>query len=438
MNSAPASTLVPARGSRGTGAALGTVLLAWAACSTVVQAQSVLMQPPPVDVTPPALREFRASQSGEPLPEGEEVSRDLSRWMPPWQAGPLTLRPHFDASYSYATGLLTSGGEPGSTTTFQLAPGLLFQLGTHWTLDYTPNLVWFSNNNFQNQVDQNLALNGWGAYEDWIFSLSLGLSSSSEAQVQTGGTQTQQTSASTALGASCRLNSKVSVDLGLSQTYQSAQDNQSIQGLQTYWQWSTMDWLNYQFWPRFNAGIGLGFSYVDVSSGSDMTSEQLQGRIVWRVTDKTSVNLHGGLNDLQSLTGGVPPLLSPVYGLSVTTRIGARTTLSLNADQTVSPSYFENQVTETSGVGLRLSQALAKKLSLSLGGDYSIANYSSTASNVSANSAYNYASFTARLTYAIIKRGSISASYQFSDNVSNQPGLSFTSNQIGFELAYNF
>jgi hypothetical protein len=437
MNPAPTSTLVAARGIRCTRAALGTVLLGWAACGTTVQAQSVLMQPPPVDATPPALRDFRASQSGEPLPEAEVVPTDITRWMPPWQAGALTIRPHFGASYSYATGLLTSPGEPSSTTTFQFAPGLLFLLGSHWTLDYTPNLVWFSNNNFQNQVDQNLALNGWGAYEDWIFSLSLGLSSSSEPQVQTGA-QTQETSASTALAASCRLNSKVSVDLGLSQTYQSAQDNQSVQGLQTYWQSSTMDWVNYQFWPRFNAGVGLGCGYVNVSSGSDMTFEQLQGRIEWRATDNTSVNLHGGLNDLQSLTGGVAPLLSPVYGLAVTTRLGGKTSLSLTADQTVSPSYFDNQVTESSGVSLGISQALAKKLSLSLSGGYSFVTYYSTASGVSANSANNYTSFTARLTYAFIKRGSISAAYAFSDNLTNQPGLSFTSNQIGIELAYSF
>ena len=148
--------------------------------------------------------------------------------------------------------------------------------------------------------------------------------------------------------------------------------------------------------------------------------------------------MNGGINDLQSLTGGVPPLLSPVFGLAVSTRVGSKTTLSLSANQTVSPSYFDNQVTESSGVSLGLSQALAKKLSLSLGGGYTLATYHSTAIGVSANSAYNYATFTAQLTYAFIKRGSISATYALSDNVSNQPGLSFTSNQIGVELAYSF
>jgi hypothetical protein len=389
------------------------------------------MQPPPVNVTPPALQEFRASQSGEPLPEGGEILRGISLWQPPWQVGPLILRPHFDASYSYATGLLTNPGEPSSTTTFQFAPGLLFLLGSHWTLDYTPSLEWFSNNNFKNELNQSVALNGWAAYEDWIFFLSQGFLSTSGPLVQTG-TQTDQTTFSTALSASYRLNSKVSVDLGLNQDYESAQTYQS------YRQWSTMDWVNYQFWPRFTAGLGLGFGYVNVSSGSDMTFEQLQSRISWRATDKTSVTLHGGFQDMQFLSGGVAPLLSPVYGLAVTTRLGGRTTLSLSADQTVSPSFFESQVAETSGVGLSLSQALAKKLSLSLGGAYSHVTYSSTASGVPVNSAYDYTSFTARLTYAIIRRGTVSAFYQFSDNVSNQPGLSFASNQVGLEFSYSF
>jgi len=355
----------------------------------------------------------------------------LSLWQPPWQIGPLIARPHFSASYSYVDGILQSPGEPATTTTFQFAPGVLFLLGSHWTLDYTPSFVWFSNNSFDNQVNQNLSLNGWGAYEDWVLSLALNLSTMSGPQVATA-TQTQETTYSTTFGAAYLLNSKVSFDLSLSQNYESAQEYQS------YWQYSTMDYVNYQFWPRFQAGVGLGGGYVDVSSGSDMTFEQVQGRISWRASDKTSVTLHGGLEYRQFLTGGVSPLTSPVFGLDIQTRLSNKTTLSLGASQTTSASYFENQVNETSTVGLTLSQALAKKLSMSLGGGYSHVTYTATASDVSANSAYDYTSITLQLTYAIIKRGSISASYQFNDNVSNQPGLSFTSNQIGIQFAYSF
>jgi hypothetical protein len=405
------------------------LLLGLLACAVTARAQSVLTPPPPISTTPPAQQEFQTSESG--VLQRLEEATGIPLGTLPFQWGPVNLRPHLLYSFSYADGLLSAPGEPSSSIINQFSPGMLFTIGSHWTLDYTPTWLWYANNKFNDTLSHSVALNGWTAYEDWTFGLSQTYSRSSGSLAQTG-TQTEQEAFGTALSSSYRFNSKVSADLSLSQSFQSADQFQS------YRQWSTMDYLNYQFWPRFNAGLGVGAGYVDVDVGANMAFEQFQGRIGWRATDKTSLLFHGGLEYRQFLSGGASPLLNPVFGLSLQTRLGKKTGLSISADRSVSASYFVNQASENTSVNVNLAQALSAKLNLSVGGSYGTTSYASSAAGVGAAGGYDYTAFLTRLSYFPIKRGTVSATYQFSNNSSSQPGLSFRSNQIGLELGYSF
>jgi hypothetical protein len=224
----------------------------------------------------------------------------------------------------------------------------------------------------------------------------------------------------------------MSLDLGIGQSFVLADQFASSRD------WSTMDWLNYQFWPRLDAGLGAGFEFTDVDTGSDMTSEKLQARISWRVTDKTSLLLHGGLEDRQFLSGGVGDLLNPIFGASIQYQPLDGTTFSLSADRTVTASYFTNQVSETTSVSAGLNQRLLKKLNLSLGAGYSTATYVSSKHGQLPLGGYDSYSFNARLSVPILKHGTLSATYQFSDNSSAVHGLSFTSSQVGLEIQYGY
>jgi hypothetical protein len=405
------------------------LLLSLLAGAAPAPAQTVLTPPPAISTTPPALQEFRASEAGV-LPPAEEAT-GISLGTLPFQWGPVNLRPHLFYSLSYADGLLSNPGQPESTIINQFSPGMLFVIGSHWTLDYTPTLRWYSNDKFSDGVDHSVNLNGWTAYEDWTFGLSQAYASFSAPLAQTG-TQTDQESFRTGLNAAYRFNSKVSADFGLNQDFESAQDFQS------YHQWSTMDWVNYQFWPRFNAGLGVGAGYVDVDTGADATFEQFQGRIGWRATDKTSLLVHGGLEYRQFLSGGASPLLNPVFGLALQSQLTKTTTLSVTADGGVSASYFENQTSESTSVNVDLTQAVSAKLILSMGGTFGTTSYTSSATGAPAASGYDYTSFRTRLSYMIIKRGSVAVSYQYNNNSSAEPGLSFTSNQVSLELSYSY
>lgn len=399
-------------------------------CGAAAYAQPVLTPPPAVVTTPPALQEFRTAETGENQPPEPgwnilPLAAHLLEW------GPVNLHPHVTYSVSYADGILSSPFHPENTIINQISPGILFTLGTHWTLDYTPSLLWYSNHHFTDSVTHNLALNGWTTYEDWTFGLNQTYRSFSQPVVQTG-TQVDQESIGTALNASYLFNSKVSADFGLNQ------DFESVQQFQSYRQRSTMDWLNYQFWPRVAAGLGVGGGYVAVDSGADMTFEQFQGRINWQATAKTSFILHGGLEYRQFLSGGVRPLLNPVFGAALRSQVLPKTTVSLSADRAVSASYFVNQTSEATSVSLDVAQGLSTKLTLSLGGGYGTISYTASATGIAALGGYDYAFFRAFLTYAIIQRGNVSLTYQFNDDRSNVPGFSFTSHQVGLQLSYSF
>jgi len=401
--------------------------------TVAVRAQSVLTVPPSVSATPPALAEFQAAETGLPQ-AGEQGSPvplgNLLHW------GPVTLHPHLAYSLSHADGLLAQPGDPESTLINSFSPGITFLIGSHWALQYTPTWLWYSNGKFQNTLAHNVALNGWTAYEDWTLGLSQAYRLFTAPVVATG-TQTEQESFDTALSASYRVNSKVSVDFGLNQDFQSAQ-NEFGQSYESYRQWSTLDWVNYQFLPHFNAGLGIGAGYVNVQTGSDMTFEQFQGRVNWVITGKSSFLLHGGLEYRQFLSGGASPLLNPVFGASFVTQLTKKTTFSLNAERVVSASYFVNETSESTSVSVSLGQQISNKLLLSLSGSYGHVDYTSSLPGLAPISSYDYWTFNTRLSYPIVTRGSIAAVYQFSKNDSTDQSLSFTLNQVSLELTYSF
>ena len=327
-------------------------------------------------------------------------------------------------------GLPAAGSNHVASTIQEISPGLLVGIGSHWALDYTPTWRYYSNKQFRDTLDHNVILTGGTTYEDWVLGLSQSYISSSTPLVETG-QQTEQQSWLTALKASYRFNSKMTMDLTLDQDIVSAQDFTS------YHEWSTLDWLNYQFWPRLDAGLGAGFGYVNVDAGSDMTYEQFQGRFRWRATDKLSFQVHGGLEDRQFLSGGAGNLLNPIAGGLLQYQPFEATKLSLMADRTVAVSYFQNQTTESTEVTGDFNQRLLKRFFLDLAGGYHTVKYVGAGAAATARRD-DYYTFNVRLSCSFRQRGTAAVFYQYSNDASSVPGFSFASNQVGFEIGYRF
>jgi uncharacterized protein (PEP-CTERM system associated) len=104
----------------------------------------------------------------------------------------------------------------------------------------------------------------------------------------------------------------------------------------------------------------------------------------------------------------------------------------------VSPSYFQSQNTETTSFTAGLNQRLLQKFNLGLSGGYTKTDYIATSNTAVVGRTDDTYSFSASLSHSLTKRGTISASYSYSENSSNVTGSAYSSNQIGVQVGYQF
>ena len=356
----------------------------------------------------------------------------------PFRWGRLALHPHFSYSTSYGNGLSYSAGEQANTWIQQFSPGILVSLGDHWTLDYTPTLRWYSDSHFTDGVDHSGFLQGQTTFGDWNFGLSQGFSMTSDPLIETGA-QTDQETYSTSIRAGRSLGSKFSMDLGLAQNLRFVDGNSSNQSLTDTKSWSTMNWLDYLYAQRLSFGLGAGFTYDNVTTGSDMTSEQVQARARWIPGNRLSLSLSGGLDIRQFVDSNVSEMISPIFSLSAAYKLFEPTSLFASASSSVAPSYYSDSVSEMTGFSAGVNQRILGRLYLSLNGGYTINNYSGTVGSIqgTASDQQTY-SFGISLSISFLKRAGASIFYNKSFNKSDSPGNNYSPQTVGAQVSYTF
>ncbi|HWF18656.1 MAG TPA: outer membrane beta-barrel protein [Verrucomicrobiae bacterium] len=393
--------------------------------AAVAKGQSVVMPPPSYSVTPPAVQSELGGQIGEGTNPALPDFANLLQW------GPVTIHPHASYQLLYADGLQSAPGQQQSSVVQTLSPGVFLNIGTHWTLDYSPTITFYSSSQLHDTVNQTMSLS-WGTfYEDWSWGFSQGLNIADNPLVQTA-TQTSTESYNTSLTASHRFNSVMSLDMSLSQSINSADQFSSSKS------WNTMEYLNYQLFPRMDAALGVGFGYDAVSLGPDMSHETVQARLSWSVANKTGLVVHGGVEDLQYLGGGVPETITPVFGVSLQYQAFSHTSISLNADRSISPALFASQAAQTTTLGVSLGQRFLQHFNFSVSGSYGLTDYLSSSAGVAAGRSDSYYSISSQLSWAFLKRATVSLTDQYSVNNSNANGFGFSSTQVGIMVGYGF
>src|ERR1019366_6984574 len=173
-------------------------------------------QPPPLLPmafgTAPASRLAGTSQLAPASAAPLSPVPPLLRW------GSLTLQSQVFYQLSYGNGLQATPGQSSSSLINEVDPGILFQWGSHWALDYTPILRFYSSSAFQNTFDNEVTLTGGTTYEDWSFGLSQSYASSSQPLIETGA-QTDQQTFFTGLNATYQMGSQTSLQLGANQNF---------------------------------------------------------------------------------------------------------------------------------------------------------------------------------------------------------------------------
>jgi hypothetical protein len=411
--------------------------------------QSVLIPPPassvglPSTEIPESSNALEADEGGSGTEMGTSgetkwalQNAHLLRW------GSVTLHPHLSYGLTYGSGVQSQPGRSQDTVIQSVSPGINFDVGKNWKLDYTSTLMFYSDNNFQNAVDHNLSLSGAKIFGDWRITLLQSAALNSDPQIQTA-SQTDQQNYSTALAAEYQLNDTFSLDLNASQNFSSVGSSftNSVGDTRA---WSTMDWLNYRQGP-FGAGFGMGFGYNAVQQGGNNNIyEMYQGNVSWHVMRKINFSLNGGAQIMQFLDSTQPDVTSPMFGASLSYVPFQYTTFTISANHNVSVStYFVNQLTETTGFHAGLSQRLLGRLSLNFAGGYSDTSYHLSqpvpgfhAFSVTRKDSTSFYSIS--LSTSFLKRGNASVSYSKSQSSSSSEGFGFSSNQFGFQLSYAY
>jgi hypothetical protein len=409
-------------------------------------AQSVLAPPPAAPpLVPPAVEEYQTNQASQmqvfsPTPPSQGESQ-------PFKCGPVVFRPQLSYQLICGSGIESGPGSPQNTIVQQFSPGMIFDIGSHWTLDYTPTLSFYSSSQFRDTVDHSAMLQWGTAFHDWFVTASQSYAKTSEPQLETAA-QTDQQTYITALNATYQFNDRLSAAIGLNQdlNYFGQGSTNLLLGLSNSRAWSTMDWLYDQFWSRFNAGIGVGIGYNQQVGSPDSWYQQYEASVSWRLTDKISFQVNGGLEDLQYLSSVSSDLLTPIFGATLQYQPFDQTKFSVSATRTVASSYYENEAIEATSINGDFNQRLFGGISLDLNGGYTTSSYVATIIGLSTGRNDNSYSFNVRLTCPFPKRGTVAIFYQYSSNSSSQTGFaasdssafSYSSSQYGFDISYNY
>jgi hypothetical protein len=136
-------------------------------------------------------------------------------------------------------------------------------------------------------------------------------------------------------------------------------------------------------------------------------------------------------------------LVSPIFSAAIQYQLFEQTSFSFAANQSVSPSYFENSVSVTTSASASLRQRFLGRLYLDVSGGYTRSDYSQSASNVATPSNYDATSLNVRLSTIFLKRATAALFLQ-KTFVSSASGSStaalfnYDTSQYGFSLGYRF
>ncbi len=144
----------------------------------IARAQSVVTADPTSPLVPADLR----ISPDTPVASATSIDDMVFPAPSPFVFGPYSLDPHFLYRFLYTTGLQVRPGEPTTGYINSIAPGIGGDLGSHWTFDYTPTWMIYTNREFRDSVDHSAELTGAFSQFNWDVRLTQTFLSSRDAR----------------------------------------------------------------------------------------------------------------------------------------------------------------------------------------------------------------------------------------------------------------
>ncbi len=380
--------------------------------------------------TTPALAERQAAATNSSVSTASGAStpapssKDL-RW------GPINFRPHVSYRYLYGNGIQASPGNTKETGVHSFSPGLFAELGSHWTVDFTPTWTYYSSSAFRDTVGLAGLLNWATQYKIWTLSAAQSYNISDSPLVETG-SQTKQTSYITNFNATIAFNSRYSLETALTQSLIFSEGYANVRT------WSVREMAHRRVTARLDTALGIDYSYTALDRTPDMGSLQFLGNLTWHPTDQFNMSLMAGLENREIYAKPTTSKLNPVYSASIEFSPVATTQLGVTASRSTSASFLDGQILESTRYGLTLNQRLLKRLHFSAALSHQESEYSATRTSTTAGRTDRIESLNLGLNTVFLARIRTGLTYQHNRNKSNIPGFAFSSSQIGFEISYSF
>ena len=389
---------------------------------TAVSAQETIISAPQQEYVAPVQR----LQDQPPV-----YSRPSGPGETPFQYGSVSLHPHLLYRYLHASGLNFAPGQQVTSEINTFSAGLTVDAGKYWTIDYTPTWTNYSASVYRDTVDHSVSLRGATVYEAWAFQFSENFGISSPNLIETA-QQTKQRTWATMAGATYTFTPHLQLETSaaLSELYTDISPDTR--------DWSLTNWVSSKFGEDLDGALGLVIGYTDIIGLPDRTYQQYLGRMNWHFAQKLTLGVQGGLDVRHSKAANVSDLHNPLFQLSLAYQPFDTTKISVTDAQTVSNSYFADQVTHGNQLSINLEQRLLGHLFLSTGYSHASTKYTSTLVDNLVDRSDRVNSFHARLTTQLLQRLNVSVVYQTNRNNSNDALYSFSSNQYGLELGFRY
>jgi hypothetical protein len=376
-----------------------------------------------------------------PVQPLSSIASALTRSGPLWQRGPLAARPHFNYEVVHGTGILRIPGQPEKTTMHTVSPGILVNVGTQASMDYTLSRVMFSNENLEDETDHNFRVQGGLTRDNWKFGLSGEYGTVTNVLAETGG-QTRDESYTTTGTVSYQLGQRSELEVLFNHTDRTTRPSASSPTWQgSDWVlWNVSTWLRRHLSKELNIAAGVAAGYDEIGDAPDMSHIQPQLQINWRPTQKISLSAEVARENRRVRSTRPRNQENTRYNASVSYRPFSTTSLSVGAIRAVEPSYFTRETTQSRSWNVRFEQRFLTRLFFSISNWQSKEKYDSTTTALvaSPNRFDRSETINVKLSTPIFGKGSVAVFHQRTYNRSSETIYNFTSDQVGGQFTYQF
>jgi len=345
-----------------------------------------------------------------------------------YQFGPLSLDASLRYGYSWIYDMPYRQGLTEDVNLQTYGATATFNVGDHWSLDYSPFWRRYSSGLFRDSFGQSALLDFNTVIGSTLFNLSQGYTRSDEVLLETG-VQTRQDSYTTRFSANRTFSPLFSADFEGSQSLMFPESRSITR------QWQGQLWGNVNITPFLQAGLSYGGSYYNIDPGVNSHAQDLNSRLTWRATQHLVLSGMLGYELREFEHKDTPGMRSPHYLGSVSYTPLESTTLSASISRTISPSLLLNTLSRNESQQLALRQRFFQVCYLNLSYAHTKSEYLFSQEVVRDDrSDITNASFEV----PVAKHGSFELSYGNLRNKSSQNVFRRNSKTFGLNLHFRF